>query len=158
MGYSAVVLEKMSIQLLTWAMRATGKLEKHGFHLRTHSGSLPHHMTINLGKFDLTLNHTNILNSEYAELHIDALFWSKKLGASAFRVATARAFYNGGGFHKINTINDKNSKPHITVALMDGVKPVRSNDLFGDNPPDDLKFYEFNDMLIVQGSIVEVNQ
>ena len=155
MGYTAVVLEKTSIQLLTYAMKAVTNLVQKGFILKAHDYRLPHHMTINMGEFDLTLNHEGVLASDYAELQIDEIFWSESVGVAAFRVASKISYSDMPS--KIVTLNDKDSRAHITAAIKHGVKPFRSNDLFADEPPEDLKSYRFADeMLVVRGEVREV--
>ena len=158
MIYTAVILEKTSCQLLTWAMRATANLEGKGFGLKAHDYHLPHHMTINLGEFDIALNHEKVLYCDFAELEIDSLFWSESVGAAAYRVCPKSAWTEDPKFvrHPIKTINDDKSHAHITVALRDGVKPVRSNDLFSEDPLEDLNLHKFNDPLIVRGSVREM--
>src|SRR4051812_41160885 len=87
--YTAVVLDRTSVRLLTWMLRALTELDKFGFNLKTAQGVvLPHHMTINLGKLDATLNHPLIMDSE-AELEIDEIVFDHVLGVCAATVKKA---------------------------------------------------------------------
>lgn len=135
--YTAAVLSPMSATLLKWTMRAiTGELELESrFKFKTPQGeSLPHHMTINLGKLDTKLNPEWILGQN-VKLFVDQLRWSEGIGACAYRVRDAISVIDD---HLITSINDGKSSKHITTCLMPDVKAVRSNDLFGDKAEIDL--------------------
>jgi hypothetical protein len=125
--YTAAVLDSESVDLLTTLMRNTLDLEKLGFELQTPQREpLPHHMTINLGRFDHRLNHPDILD-ERADIYIDSLWWSEEIGVCAARVTEALSH---DSFNQpISTINSKTS-PHITICLKPPAKPVDSNKLF----------------------------
>ena len=126
--YTAAVLLPSSQDLLRWIMRGTIKLEDKGFEIQTEGGlALPHHMTINMGKLDVSLNAESIFNCP-AILTIDKLIYCKSLGVCAAPVkqAIALRLQDDDPMVAIKTINEH---PHITVCLKPGVRPIASNEL-----------------------------
>jgi len=120
--YTAAVLRQESTKDLLLAMRSKTNLEEEGFECVTPQGEpLPHHMTINLGKFDSILNDPQILGQPCLQF-IDALWFSKEIGACAARVT--RAYCDG---KEINSINENK---HVTICLKPPAKPFHSNKIF----------------------------
>lgn len=107
-------------------------------------GELPHHMTINMGPLDETLNPPSILDQEVS-LRVSHIYYDPILGACAVAVNSAWRAGDAG------LVQSKNDQPHITVALKPGVKPKVSNDLFG--PRRDTTVKLLFDGLTVKGTI-----
>ena len=119
--FTAAVLGRISVALVTWILRGTIDLESKGFYLETPGGDpIPHHMTINLGSLNQSLNPPTILG-QTVFLHINQLVYDTDLGVCAAPVFLAE--WQG---REICTIH---AHPHITVCLKPGVKPVLSNKL-----------------------------
>ncbi len=120
--FTAAVLRPTSAALLKWIMRATLNLETQGFCLKTQAGEpLPHHMTINMGSLDESLNPSTLLGKDVF-LHIDGLVYDTELG-----VCAAPVFYAWWGMDR--HIQTSNIYPHITVCVKPPSKPVLSNEL-----------------------------
>lgn len=120
--YTAAVLRKESAEDLLLAMRGKTNLEEEGFECVTPQGEpLPHHMTINLGSFDWTLNDPKILGQSCI-IYIDSIWFSKEIGACAARVT--RAYCDG------KEINSINKNKHVTICLKPPAKPFHSNQIF----------------------------
>lgn len=118
--YTAAVLMPMSAQLLKWMTKAIFKPEKDCFVFQTEQKqALPHHMTINLGKFATNLNDPICLGSR-AELRVDCLYIDYSLGVCAAKVHLAQLASG-------KEIKTENKVPHITICLVPGVKPMTSN-------------------------------
>lgn len=92
-----------------------------GYRMATPHYSLPHHMTINMGDFDQSLNDKSVLGQEI-EMYIDGFSYSNELGIAAARVVRTEP--------EINTINEQ---PHITIAIQPHGKPFLSNKLDWEN-------------------------
>lgn len=114
--YTGVVLCVDSVEILS-------SYRVEGFGCVTPGGDLlPHHMTLNMGRFDVRLNDLVLLGME-VEMLVDAIFYSDDVGACAARVLCARTLC-GVELRSVNKFM------HITLGLKSGVKPFRSNDLF----------------------------
>lgn len=125
--YTAAVLTQNSSDLLLWIMRGTLNLENKGYFAETAQGQyLPHHMTINMGRIDESLNHHSIVGLT-AKLQVDSLIYDDAIGVCAAKVIDARCIRNAKSQMKLCC---KNSHPHITVCLKVNSKPVESNLLF----------------------------
>ncbi len=131
--YIAAVLDQASILILRGAVRDAildaicVDIEAEGFKFETPAGGpLPHHMTINMGEFDETLNKRSILGKP-VEIGVDYVFYDPVLGVCAVTVDECEA----GEYPDSNEVHSANARPHITVALKPGVKPKTSNELFG---------------------------
>lgn len=123
--YTAAVLKPTSAALLKWILRATINLETQGFCLKTQAGEpLPHHMTINMGSLDQSLNPPALLGANVL-LCIDGLVYDTELGVCAAPVVFAK-WSTAGHDREIQTCN---VYPHITVCLKPPNKPVLSNTL-----------------------------
>lgn len=129
--YTAAVLFESSANILKELAESKFNLE--GFDFKTPAGgSLPHHMTINLGSFDKELNNQHMLG-RYAILSVESLWMCRKIGACAALVKTADAIWccrsvdNNFTSHPINSSNEYK---HITICLMPHAKPSHSNQLF----------------------------
>lgn len=132
--YTAAVLTPLSAQLLRWIMKGTEDLEKSGFLLETPQGDfIPHHMTINLGRFDETLNPKSILGNQ-AIVKVDKLVYNDVMGVCAANVQEALGFQFLDSSPVVN-IQCVNEYPHVTVCLKPGSKPVESNDLLSRPSP-----------------------
>lgn len=157
--YSAAVLTRNSAELLKWMIRATLKLEESGFKFETPRGdSLPHHMTINLGKFDSNLNPSLSLGAR-ALLKVNHCKYSQKLGVCAIPVNEAFALgevdpeeaLENVNWHIVHTIN---AVPHITLCLKEGVAPKLSNELLASNSEDVITF-DFDKTYVLDAFINE---
>jgi len=146
--YTAIVLDKQSCQLLTWATKALVPNWTNFKFETQHQDPLPHHMTINLGEIDESLNPRTIL-CQPAEILGKSLYVGTDV--LVFRVSKPR-WYDGLVWHKLKTMNDKGSAPHITCALTAGNKPMISNFLFnGTQEP--LEKIRLEDPLFLSGII-----
>ena len=124
--FTAAVLTDNSADLLKWIMRGTLNLEEEGFVLKTMAGQdLPHHMTINLGPLDETLNPREVLGADVL-LEINCLVYCHKLGVCASPVI-GQLVLDVPGCESLQLINEQ---PHITVCVRPPAKPKMSNDLF----------------------------
>ena len=120
--YTAAVLQPESADVLKQAMRDAIDLENRGFECVTPQGEpLPHHMTMNLGPFDSTVNKSELLGKP-AILWIDSLWWCETIGACAARVN--RAYSEG------ELINSSHDNKHITICLKPPAKAFHSNKIF----------------------------
>lgn len=142
--YTAAVLRPESVELLTKIMREHRDLESEGFEYKTPSGDpLPHHMTINLGRFDSAINDPSLLGEE-AVLVVNRLYYCYTTGACAAYVCDAYST----DFVPIESIN-KNK--HITICLKPPAKPFHSNDIF-----DKAYVIHLDEHLMLAVDIVEV--
>lgn len=123
--YTAAVLHPISANLLRWIQRGILDLEQEGFVVQTQQGQLlPHHMTINLGKFDENLNEESLLGHE-ALLKVNQFVYNDVLGVCAAPVIEAVGYRLADPpVIPIKTINEH---PHITVCIMPWAKPASSN-------------------------------
>jgi hypothetical protein len=120
--YTAAVLRPNSVLELLQALRETTDLESRGFVCLTPQGEpLPHHMTINLGTFDDSVNKPELLGKS-AILYVDSIWYCDEIGACAAQVCKA---YSEG-----NPVNSINEHKHITICLKPPAKPVYSNKIF----------------------------
>lgn len=131
--FTAAILYPTSAALLKWMMRGTFNLEPQGFVLETEQGMpLPHHMTINLGRMDRTLNPGLKLGCD-ALIRVRRLCHNPRIGVCAAEVVSAvepldRTVASlGGAFRPIKCMN---SHPHITLCLLPGTKPKEANRIF----------------------------
>lgn len=128
--YTAAVLTNISAQLLRWIMTARVDLEKEGFVLETAQGmSLPHHMTIALGKVKEGL-HDHPIIGEKATLVVDRFVYDLDLGVCAAPISKALCRVSMEG-HKVVPIpiHSTNAVPHITICIKPGVRPMVSNQM-----------------------------
>ena len=131
--YTAAVLTDISSQLLRWLMTARIDLEQHDFVLQTPQGqSLPHHMTISLGKVEDGLHDHPIIGAE-VDLHVTRIAYSLSLGVCAAPV------YKAVYWHDVEErgvkltpfpIHSMNMVPHITICIKPEVQPKDSNTMF----------------------------
>lgn len=152
--YTGLIIDAQSKQLLTWAFKALiPDWENRGYLFRTqHNHPLPHHMTINMGKFDNTLNNKSILGSEGECLATELVIGTD---AVAFKVEAALAYCpDEDDLVEIVTMNDKKSHAHITAAIVAGAKPFQANYLF-DGTFTPIKTHKFEEPLRVYGYIQE---
>ena len=143
--YTAIVLTQESADRLKEVVENNLKLE--GFEFQTPAGeSLPHHVTLNLGSFNASLNDPELLGKT-ARILVDKIWYNEDIGACA-----AEALKLQSDLQKINCAN---KIPHITICLKPPAKPVSSNQLF-ENP---LSCYilQLNRTLVLDGIIQEVN-
>jgi len=116
--YTAAVLRPDSALKLKQIMREKIDLENLGFECKTPQGEpLPHHMTLNLGLFDNTLNDPELLGSEIV-LTVDSLWYCEMIGACAAKVIDSQS------------AKSINTQKHITICLKPPAKPFQSNKLF----------------------------
>lgn len=128
--YTAAVLTPISAELLKWIMRGTVALEDEGFVTETGQGNpLPHHMTINMGSFDKSLNRPEIVG-EPALLKVDRLVYNHTLGVCAAKVVEAMAYSTDPDVEPDPMpIRSANIVPHITVCIKPSSKPMLSNQM-----------------------------
>lgn len=143
--YTAIVLDEKSVGILKNISR---QLDLEGFVYETPQGEpLPHHMTINLGPLDKSLNNPKILGKK-AKLVVDGLWFSREIRACA-----ARVIYAHCGDDEIQSFNEQS---HVTICLLPPAKPVQSNDLFDSDLCilDDPHFIDHP--VVLQGEVREV--
>ena len=124
--YTAVVLDDTSVNILKNIAIAFFDLENKGFVFETQQGNpLPHHMTVNMGEMDSSINDPSLLSKE-VKMRISTMSFDEELGACAAKVDTA--------FHKesksTTPVLSNNEHPHVTIAIKPGSKPFWSNKLF----------------------------
>lgn len=120
--YTAAVLRPDSVSELLREFREIADLENQGFVCLTPQGeSIPHHMTINLGNFDTTVNNPELLGKP-AVLYVDSIWYCKEIGACAAHVKSS---YSDG-----KSINSINEHKHITICLKPPAKAFHSNKIF----------------------------
>lgn len=120
--YTAAVLSEISANLLKWIVRASTTLEKDGFRFCTANGVLPHHMTINLGELDASLNSPTILDQDVT-LSFQEIYFDYTLGVCAAKIIEAKL---QDGY----PIYSNNDVPHVTACMKPDSKPKFSNKLF----------------------------
>lgn len=114
--YTALTLDEQSRSILQSAFPCVGS-----FQSETQSGTpLPHHMTINMGMFDESLNPKHQIGNIYL-IEVDGLLYDQRIAAA--RVVKAVDVIHG------EPITTRNRFPHITMGLAIGqnVRPVESN-------------------------------
>ena len=144
--YTAVVIYEEDRPLLLQSLEQFRDFRKRGYAF-THNGTkLPHHMTINLNKFDETLNPELELDEE-VELVVDGFLYNDTLGVCCARVVEAKT---AAGL-VVETINP--GREHITMCLLppDG-KPMKSRELFGNS-----KEFQLDEPVVVGGLVLEVH-
>ncbi len=156
--YTAVKLNRPSIQLLTWAIKATLNPEHFGLKFASKSYALPHHMTINLGKIDTKLNMKEYLNKKAFLQVSKAVMDIDYHGVCACEVEKAVIYQTDdlladGVSFRINTMNEK---PHITCALAKDVNPVASNAMLEDKYAENFRIKIFKDPLLLFGVVQEL--
>lgn len=151
MIYTAAVLNENSGHLLRWLAKGLTSLEDDGFLFQTPQGNpLPHHMTVNLGAFDESLNEKRLLGC-FVELHVKRLCFNYTIGACAAPVEKSRVEIDGEWFD-LKTFNDH---PHITTCLKPGVGAKFSNDLLA-IPKPHTESVHFDRTYILDGWVKEV--
>jgi hypothetical protein len=126
--YTAAVLTGTSRTILQWLLKKTFDYTVLGYLLETPRGDpLPHHMTINLGFLDETLNPKTLLGKT-CKLEVDGIYRDDSIGVCAAHVSKA----TDESSIIIQTLHDckGKSQKHITLCLKPQVKPVSSNELF----------------------------
>ncbi len=113
-SYTGVVLTESSRdKLLEHIKNHLEPLLRQGFSLQTKNGSpLAHHVTINLGNFDPSLNNINTLGQTVPIL-VNSWAFDEKVAAVGVEIP----------------LKSNNVKPHITIAISKEGKPVYSNNL-----------------------------
>lgn len=122
--YTAFVIDLADRVRLSEVVRSVCPVDKLGFQFKANNYPLPHHLTLNLGAFDSTLNDASALEAR-GELVIDAFCLDETLGVCAARVARAVVRPDEGEFKLRST----NEHPHVTMCLRPGTKPAISNKL-----------------------------
>jgi len=122
--YTAVVLdEKSRKNLLNVFADEIRALQ--GFQIKTAQGdSLVHHVTVNMGDFDESLNDKSLLGQEVV---MNVVSFAKDERVAAFGVEFLRR--NNKSVFGTPSINTINNIPHITAAIKEGGKPFYSNKL-----------------------------
>lgn len=156
MIYTAAVLNENSRHLLRWLTKANTTLEADGFLFQTPQGDkLPHHMTINLGSFDESINSRSVLGG-FVELHIDRVKFDYNIGACAAPIVKAQVELvdqidqTSEGWIDLKTFNDH---PHITTCLRPGVSAKFSNDMLASHG---VKEVLFDQTYILEAWVQEV--
>lgn len=126
--YAAAVLSKASADLLKGFVIGHSELDSYEF--ETGNGDpLPHHMTINLGAFDTSLNDASLLGCQ-AVLIINEIVYDDTLGVCAAPVIASQAKLNPvGPRHLWKAIKTINQHAHITCCIKPGSKPKFSNSM-----------------------------
>lgn len=144
--YTAAVLRSSEVIALIDVFQRLVDLEPQGYQLKTPEGEpLPHHMTINLGRFDTSLNPAEFLGKP-AEIVIDSIHWSHDHNICAANVIEASV-----SGQQIRTIN---SHPHITICLRPPAKPFHSNKMLKD---DKRQYYVLKFPRVLYADIREVS-
>lgn len=86
---------------------------------------LPHHMTLNMGDFNTSINDQSILGQTVV-MRFRHFAHNLKLGVAAVAIEEAKVKSSG------SEVKSTNAKMHITCCIMPGSKPFKSNDLFLD--------------------------
>lgn len=121
--YTAAVLTPPARQLLQQKLEE--KRNMSAFVFETKSGEiLPHHMTINMGSFDSSLNDPDCLGKGVT-LWVTRFRYNDKVCCAEVVSADIEG-------KPIRTMNDQKSGKHITMCLRPPGKPVDSNELFKD--------------------------
>ena len=155
MIYTAAVLNENSAHLLRWLTKALTDLENEGYVFKTTQGEpLPHHMTLNLGTFDESLNKRNVLGG-FAELHIDRISFNHNIGICAAPVNKARVETTAFTSSEWVDLNSMNDHPHITTCVKPGVSPKFSNDML-DNATQGTIEVLLDQTYILEGWVKEV--
>lgn len=140
--YTAAVLTLESIEILK---NLASRLGLEDFVYQTPQGdALPHHMTINLGKFDESLNDPLLLGQE-VEITIDSIWHCKTIGACAAKVSKTNCCGS--------EIKSSNTNKHITICLKPPAKPVHSNKLFSEGS----KVFIINEPLVLKAILQEIH-
>lgn len=118
--YIAAVLTPESVEALKLSFEQNvPEKDRSGLVYDSVSGYLlPHHMTINMGKLDESLNSPEILGKK-AVIFVQKFWVNQKIGVAAAEVSGNQ----GDGF----VVKVANLSPHVTVALRIGCKPFFSN-------------------------------
>jgi hypothetical protein len=141
--YTAAVLSDFSKTALEMALLEFEDFTLSGFRFSTaQGGRLPHHMTINLGKFDESLNNITLLGA-HVKLQVDRFYYNREIGVCAARVSSSSVY--------LTTINDEYNQRHITMCLKWPAKPYDSNLLDFDVGP----CYILNEPLVLETIIEE---
>lgn len=122
--YTAVVLSPSSAALLQGIVRGKTNLEELGFVFMTDRMALPHHMTINMGRLNPSLNDPDILGQR-AMLSGSLIAYDVASGVCAAKISSAKI-----GERELHTAN---AQAHVTVCLRPHVRPKESNTLFASN-------------------------
>lgn len=119
--YIGAVLDVVEVLLLKQTLLAYLDPKPLGFIFETKSGMmLPHHMTINMGKFDDSLNDPSILGQE-VRLEISKFLYNENICCAAVDSAL---------LSDKTPVHSSNKNKHITMCLRPPTKPVESNKLF----------------------------
>jgi hypothetical protein len=154
--YTCIKLSPISGALLKWIVRGTLRLEDAGFVFVTDNGDpLPHHMTINLGGFDKTLNDELVLG-RIARLTVREIVADMELGVCAATVIQPEALIPTDMSHRPLPITSKNKVPHITLCLKPGSKPKWSNDLLEKPSPHIIRL-TLDEPYVLGGTVEEVH-
>jgi len=125
MPYTAAVLIDGQDSLLRNSLLSLKDFVTEGFVFHTPNYSLPHHLTINMGNFDASLNCISLFES-IVDIVVDGFWYCLELGISAARVINCTS--------KEKFVKTINQNPHITMCLRSGVKPFLSNKLDWESP------------------------
>ena len=134
--YTAAVLERNSQLLLQYATRKAidwVDFDSAMLMATPRGDELPHHMTINLGKFDENLNSKDLLHKN-CKLYVQNLTINEKMGVVAAKVRKAAT-------DEHENVETFNVVPHITIALRKGVPPKKSNDMLESSSEDNRVVY-----------------
>lgn len=119
--YTAAVLTPQSSDLLQSKFEEKINPKLLGFIFETKYGQkLPHHVTINLGTFDESLNALDILRSPIKIWTHKFLYNENICCAVVDKIETKSGV----------SINCRNEFPHITTCLRPPTRPFESNELF----------------------------
>lgn len=119
--YTAAILDHRSVDSLrNQAEQLLGDLS--AFRFSTSQGHrLPHHMTVNLGSLDESLNPRSMLGRPVI-LKVNKLARNDSTGVCAACVETSLC--------ESSLLRSANAQPHITICIMPWAKPKDSNAIF----------------------------
>lgn len=119
--YTAAILADSSSKLLHSKFIEKIDPDPLGFIFETKFGQrLPHHMTINLGPFNDSINSPEVFGSS-ARLWVDHFLYNENICCAVVKKAETLSGI---------PIFCANKNPHITVCLRPPTRPVESNKLF----------------------------
>lgn len=119
--YACILLNQDDAEFLKTEFQNVIGTKFFNYRMETPHYKLPHHMTINMGEFDESLNPIYHVGKP-VDMYIDGFAYDNDLG-----VAAARVFMTDPNIVTIN------KQPHITMALQKQGKPFFSNQLNWDN-------------------------
>lgn len=160
--YIAAILDDVSVQKIKNTLKADWFLDRKmtfdqefpDFLYQTEAGMpLPHHMTVNLGSLDKSLNDPRIIGKP-VRLICKNVYVNNWMGVCAIVVDNAYVEIEIG--QPWVDLKTSNVIPHITVCIKKGVKPKTSNDMLSSKFDDDTRHLMISHELHLDAIIEEV--